>query len=493
MRTLVVYLMILLIGLSCKTEEVFIDRVVEVDGQTQNTQEPLVADNSASSSGTRGGGDANTVEFLLYANNLSNWLIRNSNIFNEETPNKFKEMVEEISSLIEDEKTPSIQFVDEELYDKGGAKKVALFHKEPLHIKINRNMWDELDIQKRYTIVALEIYGLIGVEKRYDNVAITIFYNFNDITELGVSSNGFSSGMMSLTGMAIKNYLNKYQGRPEDYTFWMNDYQESRKKSNQRFERAMYFYEEAPRVYQLEQIATGVFSYRAIDPDDMSISTANNIEDIDLLPRHLDYKLYISLSHTIKNLEIFPSVLEMNEVQKKQLNRIITSLKEVRELITSHKDSNIAEEVTKGFFEEYSNNIVNDIRKQVYEKGCNVFTSFPVIFFEANALERIEQAANETIKDHNEMFKQAVNNYNTFDSQFGSIISEIYDFMRKYDLDDTSFSPPRDEYQVASSLYENINMTEELLSNVYVFNHRFKNFITDPILKGLNNNLLCKK
>ncbi len=100
MRTLVVYLMILLIGLSCKTEEVFIDRVVEVDGQTQNTQEPLVADNSASSSGTRGGGDANTVEFLLYANNLSNWLIRNSNIFNEETPNKFKEMVEEISSLI---------------------------------------------------------------------------------------------------------------------------------------------------------------------------------------------------------------------------------------------------------------------------------------------------------------------------------------------------------------------------------------------------------
>ena len=65
--------------------------------------------------------------------------------------------------------------------------------------------------------------------------------------------------------------------------------------------------------------------------------------------------------------------------------------------------------------------------------------------------------------------------------------------MRKYDLDDTSFSPPRDEYQVASSLYENINMTEELLSNVYVFNHRFKNFITDPILKGLNNNLLCKK
>ena len=402
-------------------------------------------------------------------------------------------MVEKISSLIEDEKTPSIQFVDEQLYDKGGAKKVALFHKEPLHIKINRNMWDDLDIQKRYTIVALEIYGLIGVEKRYDNVAITIFYNFNDIIELGVSPNGFSSGMMSLAGMAIKDYINEYQGNPSDYTFWVRDYQESRKKSNQRFKKAMYFYEEAPRVYQLEQIATGVFSYREVDPDTMSISIVNNIGNIDLLPRHLDYKLYMSLSHTIKNLEVFPSVLKMEEIQREHLDRIITRLKEARELITSHKNTNIAEEVTTGFFEEYSDNIVNDIRKQVYEKGCNVFTSFPVVFFEASALERIEKAANETIKDHDELFKKAIDNYETFNSEFKSAVREIYEFMRIYDLSDRSFRRPRDEIQVASSLYENINMTEELISNIYVFNHRFKNFITDPILKGLNNNLLCKK
>lgn len=61
-----------------------------------------------------------------------------------------------------------IRFVNHPLTDKSGATKVALYSKNPFSITVHRHQWKSLNRQDKFTVAALELFGLANVEDRYD-------------------------------------------------------------------------------------------------------------------------------------------------------------------------------------------------------------------------------------------------------------------------------------------------------------------------------------
>ena len=118
--------------------------------------------NPEKSSGTRGGGDPDAVEFLLLGDKLATWLVTEGASPDIDMAFEFKDKVTELSVAMDDENNPSIRFTDNPVQGDSGTDKVAIFSKDPLRITVNRQKWRALDMQEKLTTVALEIYGLIG-------------------------------------------------------------------------------------------------------------------------------------------------------------------------------------------------------------------------------------------------------------------------------------------------------------------------------------------
>ncbi len=141
-------------------------------------------DQEPESSGTRGGGDPLVSEFLLYASNISNWMMDksyDSAMISEKVAKDFDRKVKELIQQMDDPLNPSIRFTDQVLKDDSVTVKVAIFQTQPQLIFVNRKPWSHLDLEDRMLTVALEIYGLLGIEKRYSDVYDMIISHFSEI------------------------------------------------------------------------------------------------------------------------------------------------------------------------------------------------------------------------------------------------------------------------------------------------------------------------
>ncbi|RYZ69649.1 MAG: hypothetical protein EOP05_14510 [Proteobacteria bacterium] len=132
-----------------------------------------------SSSGTRGGGDPDAVDFLSTLSQVSVFLQRSPSVIDHEAALRTVVLVSQLTEEMNDERLTPIRFSSEILRDASGAEKIALYTLEPLTITINRAAWLSLDTSKRVAVAALELLGLAQVANRYE-ISKRIFPNAVD-------------------------------------------------------------------------------------------------------------------------------------------------------------------------------------------------------------------------------------------------------------------------------------------------------------------------
>jgi hypothetical protein len=115
------------------------------------------------------GGDTDAVEFVAYALNIGTWLQNAARP--ELKPAEFLAYANMLSRNLDGAEKSKLEFVDEELKDKFGTPKMALFSTADQPIRINRTNWQHLKLEKKYELVNLEIFGQIGVKERYARAA----------------------------------------------------------------------------------------------------------------------------------------------------------------------------------------------------------------------------------------------------------------------------------------------------------------------------------
>lgn len=152
-----------------------------------------------SSSGSRGGGDPDAVEFLATLSDISAALPRiNTGLSAQQTAHAAL-VVEQLAALMDDPKRTSIRLTSATLRDASGTEKLAIYSTNPLQIIVNRKAWKAADESTRMRLAALELYGLVGIESRYtlsaqlDPSLVVAIRGFHasglDITNISVRSN----------------------------------------------------------------------------------------------------------------------------------------------------------------------------------------------------------------------------------------------------------------------------------------------------------------
>lgn len=123
---------------------------------------------SESSSGTRGGGDPDAMEFLDLLNQVSVFLERSPLIIAHENAFRGVALVDQLTAEMNDERLTPIRFTSEVLVDASGAEKIALYSTDPLRITVNRAAWKALSKANKISVAGLELLGLMEMANRYN-------------------------------------------------------------------------------------------------------------------------------------------------------------------------------------------------------------------------------------------------------------------------------------------------------------------------------------
>jgi hypothetical protein len=132
------------------------------------------------STGTRGGGDSNVIQFMMYANSLVLYFEKHNSLDDQQL-RKMKETVSSLYSRMNSVDTASIVFVDERPKDQNEVEKEAVYDTSEVRIFVHRKSWDAKRDWEKLSLVALELTGLVGMNLRYERVAVFIEKNISEI------------------------------------------------------------------------------------------------------------------------------------------------------------------------------------------------------------------------------------------------------------------------------------------------------------------------
>ncbi|MFZ4405304.1 MAG: hypothetical protein ACOYOK_14480, partial [Pseudobdellovibrionaceae bacterium] len=119
--------------------------------------------------GTSGGGDPDTVEFLHIIDQTNKWLKKEGSGFTLEEKANFAVAAKDLAAGVT-KKPATVIFVNESIMDANGNPKMAKYSTKPLQIQVNRMEWKKADIKAKYTLAALETFGVAGLSRRYERV-----------------------------------------------------------------------------------------------------------------------------------------------------------------------------------------------------------------------------------------------------------------------------------------------------------------------------------
>ncbi|MGE3973244.1 MAG: hypothetical protein AB7F59_01825 [Bdellovibrionales bacterium] len=127
----------------------------------------------------RGGGDPAATEFLIAADKICIWMGTQKKHPSISTTTCLN-VVEKIQTSLNSFGKAKLIFSNEPLFDESGNPKDALFDRQELSIKIDRNRWISGTIIDKYVTVGIEISGLLGIQDRYQ-VGTEVRNNWNQV------------------------------------------------------------------------------------------------------------------------------------------------------------------------------------------------------------------------------------------------------------------------------------------------------------------------
>ncbi len=153
--------------------------------QALQAQTKLVAD-GVDGGGDKGhGGDEDVVEFIAIAKNICRWASQDG-IYEDKM--SYKICTDLIDSQVKNlnNGNPQISFeIDQNRVTEAGVPKEAVFFKDG-SVRVMRPFWKLMNDTEKYTLVAIELAGLLGVVERYDFGKL-VSQNINEIKGLSHS------------------------------------------------------------------------------------------------------------------------------------------------------------------------------------------------------------------------------------------------------------------------------------------------------------------
>ena len=449
------------------------------------------------SSGTRGGGDPNSVEFLQLAQNLSAWMLKyqTSDELAIDTATQFNDKVGQLIAMMDDENNPSIRFTDEPVVDASGTSKVALFSTDPEFILVNRKDWNALDLRDKYTVVALEIYGLINVERRYEEVATTILVNYSNIAEISGAIEDYKRIEATLAFSFYSDFNFNFHEIEEEMNLteapW-NDMGWARKQWEllTKMQRAQSYYHDLPVTFKVDSFLGGLAKYFYLSSNNYQVGVSE-LRGMDPYPYLASEYLQYVIQKTTMNLRRANAYLP--EEQREKASALVAKYNTIVERWLEkleHVKGNEYVSYTLSPYTEYYKAFQNKYLKLLSENSCKVPTSFPGPGFGQSELQRrVDEAMASEDQDLDMVKAVAEAEMDAMREMFKQANKELNELINNADI----HKHTGDGFNTLNGLREVHEILDEMRSVIFYMNARFVNFTMKPIEEAWERGVLCIK
>jgi hypothetical protein len=341
------------------------------------------------STGTRGGGDPDAVAFIHYGNQISKWLRQDAALgktVSELDAQAFTSVSSRLGKEMDRPSGPTVVFTDEPLRDDTGAQKMALYQREPLTIEVYRPYWKTAMTRDKYTLVALEIVGVVGIHGRY-NLAQLISKNELDISETRLADQPYltQSGAIFyfleelheaapyfvMTTGIVPETSQKLTGTA------LYEYENARAKGYEELARG---FSNLPDIYKLDVLVTSVLSYSKSSlngngwgyyerASEMPVSERVAAESSNYLDRAVNMLKYL--------------IEQKNQLNPKQI-KALQAMKAEAESILSHYANYIEKDGVRyktniSPMSPFHNALAVSLRQDVQKRNCRTPSSYSVM------------------------------------------------------------------------------------------------------------------
>jgi len=406
------------------------------------------------STGTRGGGDPDAVAFLYFANQIGKWLVTQS--LTETTSkiqaaeaNSFVEITHRLAKEMDRESGPPLVFVTEDLKDSSGAPKKAIFQRDPLLIQVNRAYWNEAQIFDRYTLVALEIFGIMGLEGRYD-LAEIVTKNYMEIAETQQADQPY----LTMSGV-IFHKLGEMKDRaplivmttgiirPTDQwlTGWKLEKYESQRAED--YQELASGFTNLPDLYQMDVLVSRIAVYRIPSIGSNGWSGFLNW-DFKPVSEQVAEEVREYLFRSLNMLKDFSK--KTDQLSVAQIKSIQEMGKETEALFKFFDNSVTKDNVTyvdpTSPTKAYHEALVTSMRQEIQKRKCRVPSTYKPEFSDGalkHSQDLIEESANLPTPDLNLLGKQTEELSDQIARRMSALATNFCNFSMTENLDKVDF------------------------------------------------------
>ncbi|MEZ0392906.1 MAG: hypothetical protein ACAH59_11870 [Pseudobdellovibrionaceae bacterium] len=347
--------------------------------------------------GTRGGGDVDVVAFLHFSNQIAQWLSLGKSPVSSADAKSFSEMSQTLAREMDRPQGPTIVFVQESLKDPSGAPKMAIFQKNPLTVFVERSAWQNLSAGDKYSLVALEIMGLISLSDRY-SIADVIKQNLHEIsgiptaadepyiTRSGIIFSELEAWEKSRLFLRLTaGFINKEDG-DDEYLFG-NALYHAETERMKRYKDLSRGFLSLPELYKMDVLVSTATAYGKFEIDGLGYgwreSTGFRLPSEALT---IPIKQYLDAVNEAIG-EFLNEKKQMNVETIQEIQQIQTKIQELRLQFTTEK---VGESfVHHSPYEEYFRVLLGKMRQEIKQRQCKVPSTYKVSPHHQNEIDDI--------------------------------------------------------------------------------------------------------
>jgi len=360
------------------------------------------AEGGSSTGGT--GGDTRASDFVVYANRIAEWAVRNPDLIRPEDATAMQEYARTMTKQLDGDAESPVEIVDEIVRDKFGVRKMATFQKNPLLVKVDSNRWEPLTTMNKFKLVGLELFGLAGVDRRYD-VAQLVEKHFSDIagnaakskSDLRIESSPTLSAIYGLYREEIERAAGCGSGnrRKIENIYTSGEVlAELEEKQTKNFLRNARLFRDLPTQFQLDVLASGTAVFES--PKDTQSWKFSAIDDVSSPGGVVGDRLSSYVNQIDCVLDFYrknEKSLKMTKEQKTAVEKLSAKAKEALQYTNSSHWPNKPNN-RKAPYNELLRAQVIAIRREIAEQNCEVPTTFDAGIFASPELvrKRIQEA-----------------------------------------------------------------------------------------------------